>query len=380
MPGGARRRGTASPNLHAARADDAPEARARPTSRGGSRRRTHRSARPCRPRNRRRSPHRSPCWKDSNPCRGRSTSTPANRGPGRAAAPRLDVRRLHVPRGRPASRVGACAQCLRRGSGACGVARARSASTCPRERAARRGQAIRGARPRGRRGVGGAPVRERREAFSSSSPWRAEHPMAGAQGTPQPRERGWNSSDAGRRAERGSRSRPRRPRGAGIARIIGAPHGYRTSRRHPLPRRAGQPRRHGPDRGPARRSSHRRARGCGRRLRGRGHREQPALRRRGDAGADPHVGRTPSRHHEDRRENRCRPTASGHAEFVREHTGQVIGGVSPIGHPAPVRTYLDPWLHRYDEVWAAAGHPAAVFSTSAAELLVLTGATEIEVE
>ena len=31
-------------------------------------------------------------------------------------------------------------------------------------------------------------------------------------------------------------------------------------------------------------------------------------------------------------------------EFVREHTGQVIGGVSPIGHPAPVRTFLDPWL------------------------------------
>src|SRR6478672_12657552 len=31
-------------------------------------------------------------------------------------------------------------------------------------------------------------------------------------------------------------------------------------------------------------------------------------------------------------------------EFVREHTGQVIGGVSPIGHPAPVPTCLDPWL------------------------------------
>ena len=51
-------------------------------------------------------------------------------------------------------------------------------------------------------------------------------------------------------------------------------------------------------------------------------------------------------------------------EFVREHTGQVIGGVSPIGHPAPVPTYLDSWLRKYDVVWAAAGHPAAVFSTS----------------
>jgi prolyl-tRNA editing enzyme YbaK/EbsC (Cys-tRNA(Pro) deacylase) len=67
-------------------------------------------------------------------------------------------------------------------------------------------------------------------------------------------------------------------------------------------------------------------------------------------------------------------------EFVREHTGQVIGGVSPIGHPAPVPTYLDPWLRRYDIVWAAAGHPAAVFSSTYDELLALTGATEIEVE
>jgi prolyl-tRNA editing enzyme YbaK/EbsC (Cys-tRNA(Pro) deacylase) len=67
-------------------------------------------------------------------------------------------------------------------------------------------------------------------------------------------------------------------------------------------------------------------------------------------------------------------------EFVREHTGQVIGGVSPIGHPAPVPTYLDSWLRKYDVVWAAAGHPAAVFSTSYDELLELTGATEIEVD
>ena len=67
-------------------------------------------------------------------------------------------------------------------------------------------------------------------------------------------------------------------------------------------------------------------------------------------------------------------------EFVREHTGQVIGGVSPIGHPAPVPTYLDTWLERYDVVWAAAGHPAAVFSTTYDELLDLTGAQPIDVE
>jgi prolyl-tRNA editing enzyme YbaK/EbsC (Cys-tRNA(Pro) deacylase) len=67
-------------------------------------------------------------------------------------------------------------------------------------------------------------------------------------------------------------------------------------------------------------------------------------------------------------------------EFVREHTGQVIGGVSPIAHPAPIRTCIDPWLEKYDEVWAAAGHPSAVFSTSYDELVRLTGATVLEVE
>jgi len=67
-------------------------------------------------------------------------------------------------------------------------------------------------------------------------------------------------------------------------------------------------------------------------------------------------------------------------EFVREHTGQVIGGVSPLAHPAPVPTYLDPALRRYDEIWAAAGHPAAVFSTTYDELLAMTGATEVDVD
>lgn len=66
--------------------------------------------------------------------------------------------------------------------------------------------------------------------------------------------------------------------------------------------------------------------------------------------------------------------------FVREHTGQVIGGVSPLGHPSPVPTYLDRWLQRHVVVWAAAGHPAAVFSTTYDELITLTGATPIDVE
>ncbi|MDN4173015.1 YbaK/EbsC family protein [Nocardioides sp. SOB77] len=68
------------------------------------------------------------------------------------------------------------------------------------------------------------------------------------------------------------------------------------------------------------------------------------------------------------------------AELVREATGQVIGGVSPIGHPAPVPTYLDRWLARHPVLWAAAGHPAAVFSTTYDELRALTGAVELDVE
>ena len=67
-------------------------------------------------------------------------------------------------------------------------------------------------------------------------------------------------------------------------------------------------------------------------------------------------------------------------DFVREHTGQVIGGVSPIAHPAPVPTWLDVQLQRYDVVWAAAGHPAAVFSTTFEELARMTGAPTIDVE
>jgi prolyl-tRNA editing enzyme YbaK/EbsC (Cys-tRNA(Pro) deacylase) len=67
-------------------------------------------------------------------------------------------------------------------------------------------------------------------------------------------------------------------------------------------------------------------------------------------------------------------------DFVRAHTGQVIGGVSPLGHPLPLPTYIDPWLRRYDVVWAAAGHPAAVFSTTYDELVTMTGAVPTDVE
>jgi prolyl-tRNA editing enzyme YbaK/EbsC (Cys-tRNA(Pro) deacylase) len=66
-------------------------------------------------------------------------------------------------------------------------------------------------------------------------------------------------------------------------------------------------------------------------------------------------------------------------EFVRRHTGQAIGGVAPIGHPGPIGTLVDVELARYDQVWAAAGHPHTVFPTTYDELLRLTGGTAAEV-
>ncbi|MFF5204688.1 YbaK/EbsC family protein [Streptosporangium sp. NPDC000396] len=67
-------------------------------------------------------------------------------------------------------------------------------------------------------------------------------------------------------------------------------------------------------------------------------------------------------------------------DFVRAATGQVIGGVAPIGHPAPIRTLVDTWLDKHEVVWAAAGHPHTVFPTSFAELVRITGGAPVEVE
>src|SRR5437899_2184514 len=64
---------------------------------------------------------------------------------------------------------------------------------------------------------------------------------------------------------------------------------------------------------------------------------------------------------------------------VRAWTGQVIGGVAPVGHPSPIRTLVDEWLDKYDVVWAAGGHPHTVFPTSYAELIRITNGTPADV-
>ncbi|WP_262851895.1 YbaK/EbsC family protein [Mumia quercus] len=73
------------------------------------------------------------------------------------------------------------------------------------------------------------------------------------------------------------------------------------------------------------------------------------------------------------------PLERADPDFVRAATGQVIGGVAPVGHPAPIRTFVDVALREHDVVWAAAGHPHAVFATSYEQLVEITGGTPTEV-
>jgi len=61
------------------------------------------------------------------------------------------------------------------------------------------------------------------------------------------------------------------------------------------------------------------------------------------------------------------------ADFVREQTGFVIGGVPPVGHIRPIRTLIDEDILAYDEIWAAAGTPNAVFRLTPEHLRQLCG-------
>jgi prolyl-tRNA editing enzyme YbaK/EbsC (Cys-tRNA(Pro) deacylase) len=67
------------------------------------------------------------------------------------------------------------------------------------------------------------------------------------------------------------------------------------------------------------------------------------------------------------------------ADFVKEKTGFAIGGVSPIGHLHPPVCLIDQELARFDAIWAAAGHPHAVFELAMAQLQALTQAPVADV-
>lgn len=66
-------------------------------------------------------------------------------------------------------------------------------------------------------------------------------------------------------------------------------------------------------------------------------------------------------------------------EFVREYTGQPIGGVAPLGHPKPIRTLVDTALEGFPEIWAAGGIPHAIFATTYSDLVRITAGTPTDV-
>jgi prolyl-tRNA editing enzyme YbaK/EbsC (Cys-tRNA(Pro) deacylase) len=73
------------------------------------------------------------------------------------------------------------------------------------------------------------------------------------------------------------------------------------------------------------------------------------------------------------------PVGRADAEFVKAKTGFSIGGVAPLGHASPPVTLIDRELFRFEEIWAAAGHPNGVFRLSPRQLEGLTGAPVADV-
>ena len=74
------------------------------------------------------------------------------------------------------------------------------------------------------------------------------------------------------------------------------------------------------------------------------------------------------------------PLAKADAEFVREKTGFAIGGVAPVGHVQQIRIFIDEDLLQYNEIWAAAGTPKAIFKLTPQELQKITGGQVVSVK
>jgi prolyl-tRNA editing enzyme YbaK/EbsC (Cys-tRNA(Pro) deacylase) len=62
------------------------------------------------------------------------------------------------------------------------------------------------------------------------------------------------------------------------------------------------------------------------------------------------------------------------AQLIRAETGFAIGGVAPVGHLREIRTFLDPRLLEFDQIWAAAGTPRHVFAADPREISRISGA------
>ena len=72
--------------------------------------------------------------------------------------------------------------------------------------------------------------------------------------------------------------------------------------------------------------------------------------------------------------------ARADADYVHDVSGFAIGGVPPVGHKTPLKTYLDEDLLQYDTIWAAAGTPNAVFPVEPQALLKMSGAQVVSVK
>ena len=73
------------------------------------------------------------------------------------------------------------------------------------------------------------------------------------------------------------------------------------------------------------------------------------------------------------------PIGRADAAFVKDKTGFTIGGVAPVAHTQAPLTLIDRELFRFEQIWAAAGHPNGVFQLSPDELVALTGAPVCDV-
>lgn len=73
------------------------------------------------------------------------------------------------------------------------------------------------------------------------------------------------------------------------------------------------------------------------------------------------------------------PIGKADARFVKEKVGYAIGGVCPIGHAGPSVVLIDSKVFGFASLWAAAGHPHAVFNLTPAQLQAMTGAPTVDV-
>ena len=73
------------------------------------------------------------------------------------------------------------------------------------------------------------------------------------------------------------------------------------------------------------------------------------------------------------------PIEKADANFVRQRTGFVVGGVSPLGHTEQLEIFIDEDLLQYEQLWAAAGTSHAVFQLSPSELKAMTGGRVVSI-